>query len=155
MGELGAGAHAFSDLQGVIEERAEDRTAEPGRARFVEGRADLLEDLVLAQDERVERGDDAEEVPRGAATGVEEELSGERVLRAETQGSRQGDAIVASGRVPVLARPEELQPVAGREQRGLRGAELVRQGLDRRLREAREPALDSLESLDVGLVERE
>jgi hypothetical protein len=151
--EVGARAHALPELHGLLEQEAEDPARQAERLRLGVGRAHLREDLVLAQHEGIERGRDAEEVPRRAAAGVQEEARPELARAVEAERICQRAAVLPRRRVPVLAREHELDPVAGRDQHRLRRPQPIRERLGRRLLERGEPALHALQSLDVRLVE--
>ncbi len=68
--ELRLGAHALGDPEGLVEQRAQQRTDQAGRVGRARRVAELRDDLVLADDERLERARHAKQVARGVVARV-------------------------------------------------------------------------------------
>ena len=92
---------------------------------------DLAEDLRLADDQRVETGRHAEQVPRGVAVRPLEEVRHERVGRHAVVAGQELDDLGARLQ-RVVAGDVDLRSVAGREQHGLGGRRPRGQCLHRR-----------------------
>jgi ferrochelatase len=153
--ELGLRAYLLPYLEGVLEERAEEAPDEPDTIAPREGRAHLGQDLAFAEHERVERGRDAEEVPRGVAAGVEVHPQPQRVACGETEQVRGELEIRRRRKVPRLAREDDLDAVAGLEQHGLARAELVGEVAQHSVAPLGVRAAETLEAAEVRLLQRQ
>ena len=145
-GDGGLGANTLANLEGVAEQRVEDGADRSLGGAGLPGGPDLAEDLVLADDRRIEAGRHGEQV--AGRIGVVE--AGEVV--AELLGRDMGgvleelpDVLVAT--VELLGEGVDLDAVAGREHHRL-GDVLTRGQVGKRLGEERLGDRHALEKVE-------
>ncbi len=78
------------------------------------GGAHLREDLILADDKRLERAGDAKEVPGGGAAGPQHEVRAPWVVLRHPEDAKSGVEVAAVRQVTALPGEDDLHSIAGR-----------------------------------------
>jgi hypothetical protein len=131
LGDARLAHHLLADGEGLLEERIEGRAGRPAFAGLVVRVADLAQDLRLADDHRVERGCDAEEVSDDVALGLLVHVRRDASCRHVAQLGEERDHLVVARVAVHGAGGVELDAVAGVEQDRLDALELRAQRLQR------------------------
>ena len=124
-------AHAECPVKQAIEQRPRALDCRRGRERVL----DLTENLRLADDERVETGCDAEQMPRRVVIDVRVEMRTNALGRQLVELGQKRDQVLAA-RVGILARDVQLRAVARRDDDGFSGMRPARERTHGRLEAA-------------------
>ena len=134
LAEAGFAAHSLADGEGRMEQAMRHRAGELQLARGCVGRLDLTKNLRLADDERVEAGRDAEEMPRRVDAAVAVQVLGE---------TRRVDFVVVAKEAPEgvaggigFADGVDLGAIAGRENDSFLAPAVRAEGVQRRVESA-------------------